>query len=232
MFGWFFRKKEIEKLRDEAKNSFEHVKKDISKIGNWINHLNDHTIKHNSEIDFIKQELSSIKEELEELKDFVSIFGNRVSKQLSKPSKQLSKVWTGVQAVQTGVQTPVQRQKFDDFFNFSVVERAILWVLLNSDLKLSYEDISLILGKERSTIRSQINSIKQKSNWLIEEIMEKNGKKRVFIPDEIKERLLKNAKVRVRFNKKSKKDEKGKKESKNSKKTEKIIKSERKKEEK
>ena len=54
-----------------------------------------------------------------------------------------------------------------------------------------------MLGKTRATVRGQINSIKQKSEGLIEEVIEKNGKKRVFIPDYIKEILLKNAKVRV-----------------------------------
>ena len=76
---------------------------------------------------------------------------------------------------------------------------------MNSDLKLSYEDLARLLGKERSTIRGQINSIKQKSEGLIEEITEPNGKKRVFVNEEIKEKLLKYAKVRVSKKKKSKK---------------------------
>jgi chromosome segregation and condensation protein ScpB len=68
---------------------------------------------------------------------------------------------------------------------------------LQSDLKLSYEDLALLLGKERSTVRGQVNSIKQKSDGLILEITEKNGKKRVYIPDEMKEKLAKYSKVRV-----------------------------------
>jgi hypothetical protein len=63
-------------------------------------------------------------------------------------------------------------------------------------MKLSYEDIALLLGKDKSTIRGQINAIKQKSEGLIEEMSEKNGKKRVFIPEEIKQKLQKYAKVR------------------------------------
>jgi len=46
--------------------------------------------------------------------------------------------------------------------------------------------------------RGQINSIKQKSEGLIEEIVEKNGKKRVYVPEKVREKLLKYAKVRVR----------------------------------
>ncbi|MEK6827557.1 MAG: HTH domain-containing protein, partial [Nanoarchaeota archaeon] len=104
----------------------------------------------------------------------------------------------GVYAVQTGVQTGVQTPNLSQF---SVTERAILWVLLNSEMKLSYDDLAAMLGKERSTIRGQINTIKQKSE-IIEEEIEKNGKKRVFIPEEIKEKMLKKTKVRVNSKKK------------------------------
>jgi hypothetical protein len=57
--------------------------------------------------------------------------------------------------------------------------------------------LHFLLGKERSTIRGQINSIKQKSEGLIQEITENNGKKRVFIGDEMKEKMKKYAKVRL-----------------------------------
>ncbi|MCK5044063.1 hypothetical protein KAR52_03620 [Candidatus Pacearchaeota archaeon] len=75
-------------------------------------------------------------------------------------------------------------------------------------MKLSYDDLSAILGKERSTIRGQINVIKQKSESLIEELIEQNGKKRIYIPEEIKEKMLKKSKVRVNGPKRSKKEEK------------------------
>ncbi len=64
-------------------------------------------------------------------------------------------------------------------------------------MKLSYEDLAMLLGKERSTIRGQINAIKQKSEGLVEELMEKNGKKRVFVSENVKERLAKYAKTRM-----------------------------------
>ena len=46
-----------------------------------------------------------------------------------------------------------------------MTERAILWVLLNTDLKLSYDDISAVLGKERSTISRKLNSKKHGAWW-------------------------------------------------------------------
>ena len=39
MFGWFSRKKESEKIREDTKKGFEYVKKDISSLTGWIKHL-------------------------------------------------------------------------------------------------------------------------------------------------------------------------------------------------
>ncbi|MEK6840848.1 MAG: helix-turn-helix domain-containing protein, partial [Nanoarchaeota archaeon] len=117
-------------------------------------------------------------------------------------TKQLFDKQTPVYAVQTGVQTGVQTPNFDQF---SVTERAILWILLNSEMKLGYDDLAAMLGKERSTIRGHLNRIKQKSWGIVEEAVEKNGKKRVFVPEEVKEKLMKRVKVRVKPEKKDKK---------------------------
>ena len=122
-----------------------------------------------------------------------------------KTPKQLSKEQTAVYAAQTAVQTAVQTPNLD---HFSTTERAIIWILLNTDMNLSYEDLAAILGKEKSTIRGQINSIKQKNRELIKEYIEKNGKKRVYISENIKEKLLKKQKVRIKSKKKQKKNEK------------------------
>ena len=199
MFWLLFGKKEVRQLKEETKKSFEFVKKDISNVENWINHFNSEQDFQKKEIKDLKEILSSVKEDIEELKN-ISLLTE--SAQVFKTPKQVFKKQTGVYAVQTGVQTAVQTPNLG---NFSVTERAIIWALLNTDLKLSYEDIAAILGKEKTTIRGQINSIKQKSESVLEEVVEKNGKKRVFIPEKVKEKLLKKAKVRVGRGKKTKK---------------------------
>ena len=121
---------------------------------------------------------------------------------LFKTTKQLSKEQTAVCAVQTGVQTAVQTPNLSQF---SITEKAILWILLNTDMNLSYEDLAAMLGKEKSTIRGQINAIKQKSETLIQETIEANGKKRLYVPENIKEQMLKKTKVRINPDKKFKK---------------------------
>ena len=63
-------------------------------------------------------------------------------------------------------------------------------------MKLSYDDLAAMMGKDTATIRGQVNSIKQKCEGLIEEQIEKNNKKRLFIPDKMRGILLKKVKVR------------------------------------
>lgn len=199
VFCWLARRREIERLKEIMKNSFFIVRQDIDKIAKWIQFLDEKDekieMKVGNQISEVNLRLTKLEQEISELKDAVSFFSTRVSKRLSKQVQQLSKQPTGVGGVQTGVWTAVQTAFIE---NLTLTERAILWVLLNTDMKLSYKDIATVLGKDPSTIRGQINLIKQKSEGIIQEIIERNGKKRLYIPQEMKEKLFKNVKVRVR----------------------------------
>ena len=205
MFGLFNRKKEVEQLKETTKKGFDDVKRDINSIDTWMKYMDSEKNLQKKEVEDVKEILSTVKQELNEVKSVMSFIGEMKINKPFKTGKQVFKEQTGVYAVQTAVQTGVQTPNFD---NFSITERAILWILLNTDMKLSYEDLGSMLGKEKTTIRGQINSIKQRSESLIEEIIEKNGKKRVFIPENIKEKLLKKSKVRVKKDKKIKKTKK------------------------
>jgi len=202
MFWFFGQKKEIEEIKEDTKKGFESVKKDVNSVSGWIKHLDSEKNLQKKEIEELKDILSSIKNDVEGLKNVLSFMNEVKTNRPFKTAKQLIVKQTPVYSVQTGVQTGVQTPNLS---NFSVMERAIIWILINTDMKLSYDDISAMTGKERSTIRGQINAIKQKSEGLIEEEVEKNGKKRVFISEEIKEKMLKKTKVRVKSNKKDEK---------------------------
>jgi len=209
MFGWLFGdKKRFERIEEETKNSFKAVKDDFEGVGKWIKHLHGKHGEVSNTISDLKGELSTIKDEIENLKEGVA-FHDFMEKN-KQPSKKQTAVdkQTAVYAVQEVVQTPVQTANFYEFLQgLSGNERLLVFTLMNAggDMKLSYEDLARLLGKERSTIRGQVNSIKQKSGGLIREIREPNGKKRVYITDEIKEKLAKYAKVRTKNNKKYKK---------------------------
>ncbi len=206
MFDWLFRKRRSEG-HEETKQAFNSVKSDMESVGKWIKHLDtqdkqlfDNLQQLKDDIATIKDELGSLREALEEISD------SSENKQVFEKTPVYDKQ-TAVLDVEEAVQMPVQTGNILDILqNLSESERLLIGVLLNSqDMKLSYEDIALMLGKEKSTIRGQINTIKQKTDGLLEEITEKSGKKRVYIPLEMREKLVKYGKVRVTRRKKAEK---------------------------
>lgn len=193
MFGFFTKKaekKEVEQLKAAVQTGFNTVKQDMGKYNTWIKHLHTTDSKLSDEILELQEELSTVKDELENVQNILSIIGE---KPVFKQRQTVFNKQTPFKGVLNSVQTGVQTVFLD---NLSTTERATVFVLLNSDMKLSYEDIAAILGKTKTTIRGQVNSIKQKSEGLIEESIGENNKKRVYIPEKVKEILLKKEKVR------------------------------------
>jgi len=199
MFEWLFgNKKGVEKLEEDTKNSFNAVKEDIDSITKWIKHLNSQNEKTDGRFSDVDERLSSLENEIEGLKNSMAMVETGFSKRLFKQKQTPVYKQTAVQGVQSAVQTAVQTGGRDLFQGLSTMERALVYILLNSDMKLSYDDLAAMLGKSRATMRGQVNAIRQKTEGLIEEIIEKNGKKRVFIPEEVRDIMLKNSKVRVK----------------------------------
>jgi hypothetical protein len=209
MFEWLFGDK-YKSLEVKTQKGFDSVKKDMDVVGKWIKHLEEKDKQVFDQLTELKWELSSLREEITSIREGVGLrsedFEQHENKQVFKKLPVLSKQ-TDVEAIVKGVQTGVQTVNFHGILQgLSANERLLVFTLANSgEMKLSYEDLALLLGKEKSTVRGQINAIKQKSEGIIEEISERNGKKRVFVPDEIREKLAKYAKVRVSNGKKAKK---------------------------
>lgn len=206
MFGLFGTSKKVKRLEKDVRNSFSDVRKDLEGVSKWIKHLNNSDKQLFDLISDLKIELSSIKDDLDGLKEVVSLTNLAVEhKQVFKKTAVLDKQGA-VYAVQEPVQTPVQTGNFHDILNgLTSNERLVVFTLMNTELKLSYEDLARLLGKERATIRGQINAIKQKSDGIIQELTEPSGKKRVFVSEEVRNKLGKYAKVRVKDEKKYKK---------------------------
>ena len=192
MFSFFekkAKKEDLDKLKHAVQTGFNSVKQDIGRLSKWIDHLDSKDKPIKDEIFEVNEDLSTIKEDIENIKNMISILGDRG---LFKQSRTVFNKQTAVDGVLNTVQTGVQTVFLG---NLTTNERAIIYVLLNSDMKLSYEDIAAMMGKRKSTIRGQINSIRQKNGGLIEEVLSENNKKRVFIPEKTKEILLKSRKV-------------------------------------
>ena len=198
-FLWFGKKKE-DKLKDEIASSFDSVRDDIDKISVWIGHLNTHRGKHEDQFKQLFEEILKIKADVDDIKGFISFFETSKYGKVFKQRQTAVYKQTAVEGVQTGVQTSV----FNNFLkNLSASERTIVWIVLNSELKLSCDDISVLLGKSKATVRGQLNSIKSKSADLILEQLENNGKKRYYIAPKIKESLIRQMKNRARIKRKN-----------------------------
>ncbi|MFA5258950.1 MAG: hypothetical protein WC979_03470 [Candidatus Pacearchaeota archaeon] len=204
MFGFFTKKaekREVEQLKQAVQTGFNSSKHDINSLGTWVKHLDTEDSKLKDDIFDLHEELASVKEELESLKNILSIVGERP---VFKQRQTVFSKQTPVSSVLNGVQTAVQTTFLD---NLSTTERAIIFVLLNSDMKLSYEDLAAMLGKDKATVRGQINNIRQKNEGLIEEIIGENNKKRVYIPEKVKDILLKSKKIKDRVKKRNKNED-------------------------
>ena len=194
MFGFFekkVKKEDFEQHKKAVQTALGNAKQDILNVSEWVKHLDKRDGDIKREILDINSEISTMKDEVEQLKELISVVGNPG---LFKQRQTAVGKQTAVYAVQKAVQTTVQTAFFD---RLSASERALVMILLNSDLKLSYEDLAAMMGKDENTIRGQINTIKQKFEGVIFEQVEKNNKKRLYIPDKIKEKLFKKVKVRV-----------------------------------
>jgi len=200
MFWWLFGKKRVSQLEEKTESAFSAVKKDIEGVSKWIKHLHSRDKEVLEVLNGLRDELSTVRAELEELRD-----GGQTGVWTGKEKVAYKKLpvldkQTGVQAVQNAVQTAVQTASFYGYLKgLTANERLLILSIAGNGegMKLSYEDLALLLGKEKSTIRGQLNAIKQKSEGLIEEIVEKNGKKRVFLPEHVYAKYAKYAKVRV-----------------------------------
>ncbi|MFH1290621.1 MAG: hypothetical protein ABIH92_04390 [Nanoarchaeota archaeon] len=194
---WWPSKKRVKELEEKTQNAFLGVKKDMDSVGKWVKHLDANDKQLFDLIFSLKQEIATLTDEVGAMREGINLVSEEEqNKQVFKKLPVLDKQ-TPVEDVQKAVQTAVQTDNIYGILKgLSSNERLLVFTLLNSDMKLSYEDLALLLGKERSTVRGQINSIKQKSEGLINEIAEKNGKKRVFIPEELRVKMQKYAKVR------------------------------------
>lgn len=197
MFNWFFGGN-VKKLEEKTEKSFSSVKNDMDAVGKWIKHLDNKDKQLFDILNSLNGEISSLRDEIESIREGISLIEEeKENKQVLEKTAVVDKQ-TDVLDDEEAVQTTVQTGNFYEILkSLSSNERLIIFTLLNADMKLSYEDLAMMLGKEKSTVRGQVNTIKQKSEGLIMELSEKNGKKRVYLPQETREKLAKYAKVRV-----------------------------------
>lgn len=191
---WIFKKRDelsnhMDGIQTSLKISFKHIKSDIKILTEWIDHFNNKHDHHEEEIKKVNLNVLSLNKRMVDIEEVIS----------SLP-KQQTAVQTAVCFKQPQTNNrfkqlfePVQTKQVGDTFtqNMTPMERAIISVLLNTDLKLSYDDLMVAIGRDKSTIRGQVNNIKQKNSRLLKEVAESTGKKRFYIDEPTKNSILK-----------------------------------------
>ena len=167
-------------IHESLSNSFSKIKDDVFSLNSNLQNLHKHKENHSEILENIESRLLYIENLMEEA------LSNKTFVQTNRLSKQTQ---TNVRLKQTSV--PVQTVLLDNLKRLTPMERALVWALLNTDLKLSYADLSRILGKDESTVRGQVNNIKMKTDNLILEKSENNGQKRFYIVEKVKDKIMK-----------------------------------------
>jgi len=203
MVWWLFRKKRDDdvnekfvNLHESLHNSFSNIKRDMGGINRWLDHFKNKHENHDKKFDLLNQRINNIEEVIDGIQTAVQTGG--LSKQVQTdncPNICLS------MSKQDEEDLPISKK----LKKLTLMERAVVWALLNTDLKLSYEDLRVALGKDKSTLRGQINNIKSKSEGLIEEYPENDGTKRFCISEKIKREILKEVKKKETIQTKVKK---------------------------
>lgn len=206
MVFWFFKKRDdhaherIDEVHDILKNSFSNLKKDMTHVSKWLSDSKQKEEGRDKRLDLLDRRLDELEQLFGQLQ--TDIRSKRTSVHVQTP-------------VQTIVQTGKKKNKEsydgleDALRHLTTMERTVVWMLLNTDLKMSYDDMCIALGKDKSTLRGQINNIKQKAEGLVSEFSEPSGKKRFYMQDELKEHLLSEFKTAsVKSEKRVEEDEK------------------------
>ena len=131
--------KKFNNLHKNLAISFDKIKNDMENFSKWVMHLEKHRTNNHSKLEEVEKRMFAMEKLLEDLRykrEFVQSQAISTNKQTAVRFKQTA---VGVQtAVQTGIQTanfPERYELVDILRSLTVMERAVLWTLLNTDLK-------------------------------------------------------------------------------------------------
>ncbi|MBS3108573.1 hypothetical protein J4409_01750 [Candidatus Woesearchaeota archaeon] len=200
MFWWLKKRdysdygEKIGNINSSLHKSFSNVKTDITNLINMFNKLNENHDVKDKKIAIIEKRIDDLEGVFSDM--LVNFKQNTaIGHMFEQPFGHKQ---TDVRLKQNVM--IVQTDRLGDKWtkNLTPMERVIMNILLNTNIKLSYEDLSVMIGRDSSTIRGQMNNIKQKNESLVCEYIERTGKKRFFIDEQRKNEILKERAILVK----------------------------------
>jgi DNA-binding CsgD family transcriptional regulator len=179
MAWWNFAKKEhileekFSEIRTVLENSFSRVKDDMSDVGEWIKHLENHRAKHDDSIKKIEERLHVLE---------TNIFHHSVV----NPYNNVNDI-ERVQTFKRSNQSIMNVQSIDDL---TPAQKQVVGLLIYAGDAMTYEDISKKLGISIVTVRRHINDVKRAGFKINEKVSVKSRKKMFLVDESLKELIL------------------------------------------
>ena len=165
-----FRKIKAEKQKNEAR---------INKVFDKLNLYSNITATQNKKIDNIISEIAKIRESLK-LSEPKIILKPRLIDESGRLNDQTRLIAQVCKTTDNGSKTVI------NIDSLTMQEKKILAALVeNKTMPLSYQDIAALINKSPITIKTQLNKLKTKTNF-IEEFKDSEGRKRHKIKDGFK----------------------------------------------
>lgn len=170
MAFWFFGKKkddEIVKIKDNLKNSFSNIKRDVGLINELLDHFRSKHSEHDQRFERLERNLAEIKQLLAKKSTVNERLERSIVHERSRAFKRSNQSFMNVQSL--------KRLKE----NLTPAQKRVIQLLNVTEIPLQYEDMAKELGVSVITVRRHMNDMK-KIGFQVREKFNIDTKRKVF----------------------------------------------------
>lgn len=185
---------EINKLHDNLKAHHENHErihnKDVDNINGWISHLHENQKKHEENIKKLENSLRNAFTLYN--KYLIDLY--KIVHTLKDEKKEDVETLIDVdRRLDTSLPEPKEEKEEGPLLNMSKnltrTQKAILAQLMNTEQKLSYKDIAMLMNISTSTVKNHICNMRNKGFPLVE-YKDEGNIKRYYLPENMKKILV------------------------------------------
>jgi hypothetical protein len=191
------RKKEVNNLQTNVKGSFEKMRQDLGVVYRWLTHV----IKKNKDLEESHKQLSFTSEKdrekiiswinhFSEERDIIKGDIKKLSSYIVDMHGEFKHLYRKLEGLETASNFPKFEEEYDipmessvKFSDLTPSESTFVNLLMDSNDKLTYDQISERLGLNYGTVKNRLSAIRKKGieiNWDLNE----NSEKKFYLNDE------------------------------------------------